>query len=727
MLVSFNNFKSFPNLKKSQKHTLDFGRINLLYGYNNSGKSSILQILKLFSRNYEDLSSLKTIYDDLSLGSYKNIINNKAKNYDFNIDFINQYTEEGILNLITNQKGLVQPGISFHYSLDENNINKPTSKLNNFRVYFKPVNAGSDNHTYLEFDKWRDFYLLNQFEISEKSDLFNFSKLSSFLKDKKSIILKEARQLRWEFQSAHKKIKSSLMSFNVIKSLANKGSDKFSKNMMEKIFQNAGLGLFHDKLFNIRVDDSSGAFRVSKGRLERSKNNYEYFALENATSSDLSIGWVHEGQDEEIIELLTNKIFKSKLEYFIKYIDENILNALEEVNNELHSKNADLTQLYKKHNFLDPDFFNTKHKDIKIKKLNNFIKNINDIKKNIKELIEVDIGFYIDQYYRKIGNPPKKQKVLLFLGIALDDIDHLINFANDKNELDDEKTLRIIFQNCNENSLNIKEVSENSEIIGFENNILRIINRSLDLPLELAESPILNIDNFSKLINQFKILRPLYELISIHNDNCSLNRRFYQVEDFNNENIFNKYNQTNIINNIKNNPTLVEKINHQLEQIGFDLKVNFIKENNNSDIIQPILEERNSKKGISFLADAGYAIKKIIPLLYHFNFNRDGVIALEEPEANIHPKYQANLANVFVESLYENNNEFVIETHSELIVLRFLKLIREKKLNYEDFSIHFIEKNKEGSSIKKIEINEDGSLCTSWPGGFFKERLDEFF
>jgi predicted ATPase len=727
MLVTFNNFKSFPDLKKSQKHTLDFGRINLLYGYNNSGKSSILQILKLFSRNYEDLSSIKTIYDDLSLGSYKNIINNKAENYDFNIDFINQYTDEGILKLITNQKGLVQPGISFHYSLDENKKDKPISKLNNFRIYFKPIKAGNDSKTYLEFDKWRNFYLLDRFEISEKSELFNFSKLSSFVKDKKSILLKEARQLRWEFQNTHKKIKSSLMSFNVIKSIANKGSDKYSQKMMEKIFQNAGLGLFHDKLFNFRADDSSSAYRVSKGRLERSKNNSEYFELENATSGDLSISFVHESQDEEIIELLTSKIFKSKIEYFIKYIDENILNALEEVNNELHSKDVDLSQLYEKHNFLEPDFFDTKHKDIKIKKLDKFIKNIDDIKKNIKELIEIDISFYIDQYYRKIGNPPKKQKVLLFLGIALDDIDHLIKFANNKNDLDDEITLRTIFQNCNENSLNIKEVSENSEIIGFENNILRLINRSLDLPLELAESPILNIENFSKLINQFKILRPLYELVSINNDNCSLNKRFYQVEDFNNENILNKYNQTNIVNNIKNDPILLEKINKQIEQIGFELKFNFIKENTSSEIIQPILEERNNKKGISFLADAGYAIKKIIPLLYHFNFNRDGVIALEEPEANIHPRYQANLADVFVDSLYENNNEFVIETHSELIVLRFLKLIREKKLDYEDFSIHFIEKNKEGSSIKKIEINEDGSLGTSWPGGFFKERLDEFF
>lgn len=343
MIVSFNNFKSFPILKKSQKHALDFGRVNLLYGYNNSGKSSILQILKLFSRNYEDLSSLKTIYDDLSLGSYKNIINNKAKNFDFNIDFINQYTDESILKVINNQNGLVQPGISFHYSLNENNKNKPISKLNNFRVYFKPVNAGNENNTYLEFDKWRDFYLLNQFEISEKSDLFNFSKLSSFLKDKKLVLLKEARQLKWEFQATHEKIKSSLQNYGVIKSIVSKRNDKISQKMMEKIFQNAGLGLFHEKLINSKVDVSSGAFRVSKGRLKRSKDNSEYFALENPTSSDLSIGWVHAGQDEEIIELLTTKIFKSKLEYFVKYIDENILNALEEVNNVLISKNADLT------------------------------------------------------------------------------------------------------------------------------------------------------------------------------------------------------------------------------------------------------------------------------------------------------------------------------------------------------------------------------------------------
>ena len=53
-------------------------------------------------------------------------------------------------------------------------------------------------------------------------------------------------------------------------------------------------------------------------------------------------------------------------------------------------------------------------------------------------------------------------------------------------------------------------------------------------------------------------------------------------------------------------------------------------------------------------------------------------------------------------------------------------MIRDKKLNYEDFSIHFIEKNKEGSFIKKIEINKDGSLATSWPVVSLKKGLMSF-
>ena len=112
--------------------------------------------------------------------------------------------------------------------------------------------------------------------------------------------------------------------------------------------------------------------------------------------------------------------------------------------------------------------------------------------------------------------------------------------------------------------------------------------------------------------------------------------------------------------------------------------------------------------------------------MYHLNANFDSVVTLEEPEANIHPQYQANLANTIVQSLHKNNNELVIETHSELLILRFLKLIRDETINVRDISIHFIQNENNHSKIIPIKINSKGGLETEWPGGFFKERLKEF-
>ena len=201
---------------------------------------------KLFSRNYEDLSSLKTIYDDLSLGSYKNIINNKAENYDFNIDFINQYTDEVILNLLIDHAQPIRPGVSLNYSLNDKITYKPTSKLDTFKVYFQSTNKNfNEENTYLEFEKWRDCYILNEFEISKKSDLFNFSELASYLVDKKGILLKAARELRADFIHAHRKIKSSLNSTGEISNLIHKHCDDTSLKMLEEIFQNAGLKFFY--------------------------------------------------------------------------------------------------------------------------------------------------------------------------------------------------------------------------------------------------------------------------------------------------------------------------------------------------------------------------------------------------------------------------------------------------------------------------------------------------
>ena len=75
--------------------------------------------------------------------------------------------------------------------------------------------------------------------------------------------------------------------------------------------------------------------------------------------------------------------------------------------------------------------------------------------------------------------------------------------------------------------------------------------------------------------------------------------------------------------------------------------------------------------------------------------------------------------------MIKNNNELVIETHSELLVLRFLKLIKEKELDTSKIFNNFTQKDIDGNSVKKINITNDGKLRDHWPDGFFKERLKE--
>jgi predicted ATPase len=97
-----------------------------------------------------------------------------------------------------------------------------------------------------------------------------------------------------------------------------------------------------------------------------------------------------------------------------------------------------------------------------------------------------------------------------------------------------------------------------------------------------------------------------------------------------------------------------------------------------------------------------------------------------EPEAHLQPGLQANLGELFVNSFTENNNQLIIETHSELIILRIQKLVRNGIIDYNDVAINYISTDKYGySKINCIRWDERGDFLDYWPGGFFSERLNE--
>jgi predicted ATPase len=136
--------------------------------------------------------------------------------------------------------------------------------------------------------------------------------------------------------------------------------------------------------------------------------------------------------------------------------------------------------------------------------------------------------------------------------------------------------------------------------------------------------------------------------------------------------------------------------------------------------------------------DVGIGISQVLPVLVHSMAERRKLIAIEQPEIHIHPALQAELGDVFIESAFgENKNCFLLETHSEHLILRILRRIRETAegelpdgmppIRPEDVAVLYVKPGEEGAEVIEIPMTEDGDFAQSWPSGFFTERAKELF
>jgi len=127
------------------------------------------------------------------------------------------------------------------------------------------------------------------------------------------------------------------------------------------------------------------------------------------------------------------------------------------------------------------------------------------------------------------------------------------------------------------------------------------------------------------------------------------------------------------------------------------------------------------------LEDVGFGISQVLPLLVQLAISKKDVVLIEQPELHLHPAIQAHFGDLLIEGSKESKaNQFIIETHSEHLLLRLQRRIREGSLPSKDLRIYYIDANSElGSYAQLIEIDDNGEFITPWPNGFFPERLDE--
>ncbi|MDE0224323.1 MAG: AAA family ATPase [Gammaproteobacteria bacterium] len=157
-----------------------------------------------------------------------------------------------------------------------------------------------------------------------------------------------------------------------------------------------------------------------------------------------------------------------------------------------------------------------------------------------------------------------------------------------------------------------------------------------------------------------------------------------------------------------------------------------------SDVLRDLvlIDKRNGTR-VSH-RDVGIGISQVLPVLVSAYASENQLLAIEQPEIHLHPALQAELGDVFLESaLGEGNNTLLIETHSEHLLLRIMRRIRETSsdtlpdgvppVTPDDVMVLFVEPDGAASLVREMPLNERGELVKAWPGGFFEEGLREIF
>lgn len=102
-----------------------------------------------------------------------------------------------------------------------------------------------------------------------------------------------------------------------------------------------------------------------------------------------------------------------------------------------------------------------------------------------------------------------------------------------------------------------------------------------------------------------------------------------------------------------------------------------------------------------------------------------GVDVIEHPEAELHPAAHADIAELLLKNLVGPSRPLIVETHSEMILLRARRWVAEERLPAEHVLVYWVHAEPgHGSMLEKIKIRENGEMET-WPDGVFIEDYEE--
>jgi predicted ATPase len=180
---------------------------------------------------------------------------------------------------------------------------------------------------------------------------------------------------------------------------------------------------------------------------------------------------------------------------------------------------------------------------------------------------------------------------------------------------------------------------------------------------------------------------------------------------------------------------LKQRLNRWLEALGYRLDVRVF---GTTPVLQ--IEMREIERGPNAqpynLKDVGFGLSQVLPVIVQCYCGVESrMILLEQPELHLHPRAQADLGDLLIDAL-KDGHRFIIETHSEHILLRLRRRIAETtvkptetqyQLKPDDLAVYFVDRWGGKSRVNEVAVNEVGQIPAPPEGfrRFFSDDYDE--